>query len=517
VDIVFWSFGLRFGQAALDATLTLVIGVVTAGILRRMVTPAGTRRLFGTGWKGLIRGWLAGMLLPVCSLGVIPVARELRRSGVPGGTVLAFVLAAPLLNPISFLYGLTLAEPTVILSFAVLSLLMTTTAGLLWDKVFARSTDAGDSAARAAAADAKPTPAQGIRRILAVFATAARELSGRDLLYYSIGLAGTAALSAAIPTGALQHTMHYADPWSPLLMTGLAVPIFSSPLSGMMKIGLMFDHGNSIGAAFVLFSLGLGVCLGTLAWLLVEYGPRRVLPWFVSYVAVVVVAGYAADRLLYDKRKAELDHTHAFDEYSRPYTTGTIELPQLTLKKLGEKFGPLERPAFYGFLGLLAMGLVLRRVDRAGRIERWLTRAPSTTAGRWDIRVPGPILGGVAILGLVAFSVVGAYVYYPDRDQCMDQMFAIYADASVAVKTGKTEEAIRHLELWEEIVRKLEVGTYLRKFGVTAEQSKTAEALREALEEVRDELLDQNLEGAQSRFKSEVEPAYRACKAAYPQ
>ncbi|MCS7269602.1 MAG: permease, partial [Gemmataceae bacterium] len=93
-SIVVWGFLLRLGQVTLEASLTLLVGVVVAGVLRRMVSPAGTRRLFGRGLTGLLRGWLAGMLLPVCSLGVIPVAGELRRAGVPGGTVLAFTLTA---------------------------------------------------------------------------------------------------------------------------------------------------------------------------------------------------------------------------------------------------------------------------------------------------------------------------------------------------------------------------------------------------------------------------------------
>ena len=55
-------------KPGLDAALTLVIGVATAGIFRRMLTPAGTRKFFGSGLRGLATGWLAGMLLPVCSL-----------------------------------------------------------------------------------------------------------------------------------------------------------------------------------------------------------------------------------------------------------------------------------------------------------------------------------------------------------------------------------------------------------------------------------------------------------------
>ncbi|MGL6074046.1 MAG: permease [Fimbriiglobus sp.] len=516
MELAFWSFVLRFGQASLDATLTLIIGVVTAGILRRMVGPSGTRRLFGSGFRGLASGWLAGMLLPVCALGVIPVAREMRRCGVPGGTVLAFVLAAPLLNPISFLYGLTLAEPTVILCFAGFSLILSTAAGFLWDQVFATAEDRAATVDLAQRADAEPAPPVGLQRILSVFVTAAKELSGRDLLYYVIGLSGTALLSAAIPYGALQHTMHHSNKLSPLLMTALAIPLFSSPLPGMMKIGLMFDHGNSIGAAFVLFAIGIGTSLGTIVWLLRDYGWRRALPWFLTYVVIVVGMGYACEALLYDHRKAELDHTHAFDDYSQAFPGGSECLADMTMKKLQEKFGPLERPATYGFLAMMSLGLLLRRLDVNGRVEGWLTRPPvPTKASKLDVKVPGPVLGILTLVGLVVFSVIGAYVYYPDREQCMDQMFAVYADASTAVRSGKTEEAIRHLELWDQLVRKLEVGTYLRNFVVTPEQAKSAENLREAIEAVRDELIAKDSEAAKAVFKAQIQAAYDQCKTAY--
>lgn len=515
---VVMGFWLRFAQAGIEAALTLVIGVVVAGVLRRMVGPAGTRRLFGSGSKGLVRGWLAGMLLPVCSLGVIPVAREMRRSGVPGGTVLAFVLAAPLLNPISFLYGLTLAEPTVILCFAAASLVLSTLAGFLWDRMFAGETASEEYASLAAAADAEPTPAAGAKRILAVFVTAARELAGRDVVFYLMGLTGSAALAAAIPSGALQHTMKHSDLTSPLLMTAVAVPLFTSPLPGMMKIGLMFEHGNSIAAAFVLFALGIGTSLGTLAWLGTDFGWRRVLPWFAGYVGVVLVLGYAAEPVLYDTRKAEADHTHAFDDYSSPFpaSIGWAEASGIGAGKLAEKFGPLERPAVYALGGLLFAGGLLR-LDRRGRVEAWLTATPAPTTKRgWDVAVPGPVLGAVSLLGLVAFSVVGAYLYYPDREQCVTQMEAVRADAFVAVNSGRADEAIRHLEQWDLLVRKLEVGQYLRKFGVTAEQSKASEDLREALEEVRDHLLAGNRDEAKATFARDVSTAYRECKAVYP-
>jgi hypothetical protein len=519
MDTVWLGFLTRLGQLAIEAALTLVVGVVVAGVLRRMVGPAGTRRLFGTGVRGLACGWLAGMLLPVCSLGVIPVARELRRVGVPGGTVLAFVLAAPLLNPISFLYGLTLAEPTVILTFAAFSLALSTLAGFVWERGFAAPTEPARTARRAELADAEPLPAHGPKRILAVFTTACRELVGRDLAFYAVGLVGSALLAAAIPYGKLQPTMQPTQWWSPLLMAALGIPVYSSPLPGMMKIGLMFEHGNSVGAAFALFALGIGTSLGSLAWLVADFDRQRIPVWFAAYVAAVVGLGYLSQPLLRDPAKPVIEHTHAFDDYTGPFPEASGDLPATATAKVAERLTPLERPAVYTLAGMLAVGLLVRRVDRGGRLERWLTAGgravasgpdepPPLAAGRpkWDVTIPGPVLGGIALAGLIAFSVIGAYVYYPEQGQLFAEMGNnTKVNAQLAVMLGQTDEAARRLEDWDLLVRKLEVGTYLRKYTVTPEQSRSAEELRECLEAVRDALMDGEKDKARQLFRLSAE------------
>src|ERR1700739_1785567 len=138
VQNIFWSVFLRSGQIAVESSTTLLCGLLIAGVMRRMLGAEGTRRLCGgPGWKGLFRAWAVGTLLPVCSLGVIPIAREMRRAGVPSGTILAFVLAAPHINPLSLLYGLTLSEPLVVVCFALGSLVIALLAGLLWDRLLA--------------------------------------------------------------------------------------------------------------------------------------------------------------------------------------------------------------------------------------------------------------------------------------------------------------------------------------------------------------------------------------------
>ena len=109
-DTIFWGGVVRFCQAGFAAAPTLLVGLVVAGVFRKLLGPEATRKAFGGDtWRSLPQAWLWGMLLPVCSLGVIPVAYELRRAGLSGGSILAFALTAPLFNPLSLLYGLTLS------------------------------------------------------------------------------------------------------------------------------------------------------------------------------------------------------------------------------------------------------------------------------------------------------------------------------------------------------------------------------------------------------------------------
>jgi len=253
-------------------------------------------------------------------------------------------LTGPLLNPISFLYGLTLGQPKIILSFAAITLFKTTLVAYLWETWFGGVADAVAAVERGRIADAEPIPTAGAKRILSVLVTAAKELSGRDIYYYLLGLLGNAVLSACIPFGGLRKTMFHHDPLAPLRMVFLSIPAYISPLSGMMRIGMMFEHGNSIGAAFVLLVLGIGISLGTLAWMLRDFG-RMIVPWFVVYVMVVLGIAYALEKPLWDPRQVEADHTHAFDDLSSPFYAGRETTPAqmraLVEQKLALQFGPL--------------------------------------------------------------------------------------------------------------------------------------------------------------------------------
>lgn len=509
MDII-WSVLLRTGQTAIEASSTLVVGFFVASVMRVMLGAAGTLRLFGgEGLSGLFRTWLIGSLLPVCSLGVIPVAREMRRAGVPSATILAFVLAAPQLNPLSFLYGLTLSEPVVIICFIVATMAIAIAGGEIWQRVFETPSDTlppGD----------EPTPAPGLKRLAAVFVAASREAVGPAMSYVLIGVVFTGLLAGLLPQGILSTSMRHDDWRSPALMALIGLPAYSGVLPGMMRIGLIFEHGNSVGAGFVLFELGVGFNLGLIAWLTTLFGWKRVLLWL-SVVAVLVLGvAHAIEHPLYFARE-EASHTHAFDEWTSPFAGGSGATWGAVKAKLLQEVEVLEPFALLALALLASAGALLACFDRAGRVEGWLTAAPPTSEGSkpvWSRDVPGPVLGVVALLGLVVFSVVAMYLYYPDQKQAFAEIVRVRVNAISAVRSGHKEEAIRQIQHWDLLTRKLQVGVFIRTGKMDAEAGNATEDLRERLEDLRDALLEDDLAKAKGLLTT-VEEAYRKCRRCY--
>ncbi|MGE3779884.1 MAG: permease, partial [Pirellulaceae bacterium] len=305
----------RLLQAFLESAPTILVGLVVTAVFQRLLGRDNTRRLFGDNtWRSLPLAWLIGMLLPVCSLGVIPVMRELRKAGVSGGTVLAFGLTAPLFNPISVLYGLTLSDPVVIFTFCLCSLAIVTIVGWSWDRLYPHTL---------APEPARPPVAEGPKRVLAIGVACARELISPSLIYILVGLLGVAALSVVLPFGSLQTAAEHDDIWAPLFMALVAIPAYATPMTAMVQLASMFQHGNSVGAAFALLALGAGANLGLVTWTIRSYGFSRGLVWFGILVAVVIALSYGVDQPLYPHGVEPAGHTHAFDIYCCPFPDGT--------------------------------------------------------------------------------------------------------------------------------------------------------------------------------------------------
>ena len=506
MENLLWGGLLRFGQALLQAAPTIVVGLFVAGVLRRLLGYENTRRLFGgDSWRALPQAWAVGMLLPVCSLGVIPIIREMRRVGLSGGTILAFALSAPLFNPLSLLYGLTLSEPLVIFAFASCSLLVVTLIGMAWDRMFPQTT----------APEPAPAPTSyGLKRLASILLVAVREAAGPSAVYILIGLIGTVLLSFALPPGSMQHAVNGDNPYAPLIMTGVAIPVYATPMLAMSQLGMMFQHGNSVGAAFVLLALGTGLNLGLLVWMVRNYGFTRSTVWLTALVTIVLGLAYTVEKPLYPTKIEAADHTHAFDIYCQPFSENVVDPAQQVWLKLSRDALAHELIGLGFLLGLTVVGIGFNTIDSTGKTEAWLESGAETQVGKFDLVVPAPVLGGVALLGLVAMSIVGCFAYYPPADEILEQMQIAQGEALSAARSGNHSHAEYWIAVWDDWTRRLQVGVTIRNGGLPKFHRLKSEILRFKLELLEHELEDGTKDEVWDATTA-VGDAYRRMKFAY--
>jgi uncharacterized protein len=127
-----------FVSIAIQALPFLVLGVLLSGAIAALVPP---------GWlaKALPRrdllavpcAGLAGAALPGCECASVPIAARLRDRGVAPAAALAFMLAAPAINPV-VLVATAVAfpgRPRMVAARFLASLLTSVVTGLIWSRV----------------------------------------------------------------------------------------------------------------------------------------------------------------------------------------------------------------------------------------------------------------------------------------------------------------------------------------------------------------------------------------------
>lgn len=497
---------IRVLQGFTAVAPTLLVGIFLASVLRYYLGNAGTRKLFGgDSLRSLPQSWLLGMLIPVCSIGVLPMLREMRRAGVKPGAMSAFALSAPLFNPLSLLYGLTLSRPIVIILFAIGSLFIVTLLGLLWDLIDKRGATVENRAEETGATD----QLIGMRRIVASLVYFARDMTGSSLGLTMLGLSGLAIVAAVLPYGAMQNAVERDDWWAPLRMLFVATPVYATPMMAMSQLGMMFQHANSPGASFALLILGTGMNLATPVWFAKHYGIKATGAWLTSLLVVVLAISYAINRPLIPQGIEPAGHTHAFDIYANPLSRAHV-ISVFNLKEMMAKDLDIGETVSLSMMAVIAVvGLTLRmlKIDEAWLIK---TAKPNSLASSLvsqqsgprkglDIVVPANVIGLTMFVGLIAMSMVACFAYYPSSKECLEEVQMARAECLSGANSGHTEHALFWLPVWEDWSRRIEVGTFLRHGEVRPYQRMQGYLIRKKLELLEHELEHDPFEAAETK------------------
>ena len=98
------DFQYSFLSILLEGLPFLLAGSLLSGSLEEFLPPSLLARLLpsNTRWA-IVASAFAGLLIPVCECGIVPVVRRLLRKGLPVSCGITYMLAAPIVNPLVIL------------------------------------------------------------------------------------------------------------------------------------------------------------------------------------------------------------------------------------------------------------------------------------------------------------------------------------------------------------------------------------------------------------------------------
>lgn len=461
----------RLLETFFEASPFLLSGVLFAGLMRGML---GHQKLYsllgGKGFQGALRGWILGISLPVCALGALPVALELKRARLSHGTILSFTTVAPVMNPISVAYGISHIEFMTFLSFMVGSFFISVTLGWGWDTLMGPGKDFENRATN------DPVISHSYKRL---------KLSGWSFLNaLNLSMVGDlmlvllfmGALGSILPFGLLQSLFIKGNFFSPLIMGIFALPVYVTPMEIMTQFEHVVRDGYSLGAAFVLAILGAGANIAVLNWIRRDYGIRKTLTLIVFFFVITLVFSFFMEWLPWRSDMSSIDHTHAFDAYSR--------LPSGKLQSLNpifiwnEVIAQVDTTQMIG-AAILLFGIISSfLLDRiflknsggvASHIAKLIKKQktePASGEVQPEKHIPLP---AVLAMGFT-IALAGAYffglVIYDPPQLTVVKMGDIRGELTQSILAGDLDVAEEYLEELDFLTTQLDMGYLLRNFSL---------------------------------------------------
>jgi uncharacterized membrane protein YraQ (UPF0718 family) len=94
-------FLVIFPSIVYEALPFIIIGALISGVLEELLPQQTFAKLIPKRrWLAIAGSALLGLIFPMCECGIVPVMRRLLGKGLPLGCAVAYMLAAPIINPV---------------------------------------------------------------------------------------------------------------------------------------------------------------------------------------------------------------------------------------------------------------------------------------------------------------------------------------------------------------------------------------------------------------------------------
>lgn len=283
------DFALAFLSILFEGAPFILLGTLISGFIDVYLPPGTMDRFLPKNKKlAVLVAGLLGAIFPVCECAVVPVIRRLVKKGLPVSCGITYMLAAPIVNPITALSTWKAFQgqgPWLMTSSRLaLGFLLAVGVGLIVTRMRMRSVlreklvddiEAEgflETGRRAAKKETSPSPAQNLpdgARLVAAFRSAMRDFIEVGV-YFTIGVAITALFNTGIAPGA---------DW----LDGLATHTIAAP-AALMMLGFILSL-CSTSDAFIAATLDKFSWGAKLAFL--TFGPMMDVKLIFLYMTVM--------------------------------------------------------------------------------------------------------------------------------------------------------------------------------------------------------------------------------------
>lgn len=300
------DFIQRWLLASLDmlngASFWLVASFLLAGILHNIISPERFQSHLGNRRVGsLMKATLSGMLLPMCSCGVIPLGIGLYYSGAWLGPTLAFMTATPIINPAAVLLAYGLLGPYIATIYLAAGFILPMLIGCLGNwlggaEIAAPGID--DSTEMIPLEDSRANSLW--EQMKDGLYWAITDLGVTVSKYVILGMLLAGFIAVAVPQGMIQDYLGNPGLISIIGITLLGAIMYVCAVGHIPFIAALVAAGAAPGVAITFLISGVATNLPEIISIYRMIGPRTVAIYTGTLVLASIGLGYLTNALMPD-------------------------------------------------------------------------------------------------------------------------------------------------------------------------------------------------------------------------
>ena len=278
----------------------LILSFLLAGLLHHILSPGRLQGMLGNKRAATLgKAVASGLLLPICSCGVIPLGLGLYFSGAYLGPTLAFMTSCPIINPAAVIMAFGLLGPQLALCYLVTGLVAAFAVGMAGNILGGRELQAPGlehPVERVALEDGDPVSLSS--KLLSGLQWGFADLGVQVSKYVVPGMLLAGLITTIAPSSVIQR---YLGNPGLISIGGVAVigaVMYVCAVGHIPFIAALVASGAAPGVAVTFLMTGAATNLPELLSIYKLIGRRAAVIYNAGVVGISLLAGYITNRLL---------------------------------------------------------------------------------------------------------------------------------------------------------------------------------------------------------------------------